>query len=247
MKQTKTITAVLAGALVIMCAVQGSAREVGHAAAKMTKLAKPLVISIETYKANNGQLAPGFAQKATWDPPTVPNECPNAKIQVTITDLEANIIGSPCHDHISILFDGTKNIVEAVVMNLKEEVISTAQFELPSEVATVFADLKGGDDEFTYSVAGGRLNCTVAGDVGNDTILTSGGNDTLIGGEGDDTLDAGLGVNTLVGGNGTDEFYALGGENAVHAADGVKDNIFHGANADNNSVESDDMDEEIFE
>jgi hypothetical protein len=247
MKQTKAMTVVLTGALAALFAVQVSAREVGHAAVKTTKLIKSPVIGVETYKANKGQLVPSFEQKAIPEPPVVPNDCPKADVQVLIAGSEVDIIGTPCHDRIDILFDGAKNIVEAKVMNLKGDVVLAGQFELPSEVTEVFADLKGGDDEFTYSIEGGRLNCTVDGGAGDDTLLTSGGGDTLIGGEGSDTLDAGPGVNTLIGGNGADEFYVLSGSNAVYAADGIKDDIFHGTNADNNSVESDDVDEEIFE
>jgi Ca2+-binding RTX toxin-like protein len=162
-------------------------------------------------------------------------------LSATLVGKVLTITGSDNADRVSVLQVGTKVVVFEVSItpgtgDARPTVTSKRTVFNRSDVESISADLKGGNDLFLLgpSISRGSttpLAATVAGGAGNDVIRGGAGADNLDGGDGNDLVSAGAGNDTVTGGAGNDRLSGDSGDDTLDGGEG-RDYLLGGRGAD---------------
>ena len=134
-----------------------------------------------------------------------------------------------------------------VAMNAEGTMLTVTMGELSKTVELeklkkITADLKGGDDSFTFDVSaasfakrtdlkGGNGDDELHGGDGRNSLKGGKGNDLLVGGEGKDKAQGGQGSDSLQGNGGDDNLIGNGGDDDLDGGAGL-DKLSGGGGAD---------------
>jgi Ca2+-binding RTX toxin-like protein len=159
-------------------------------------------------------------------------------LSATLVGKVLTIAGTDNADRVSVLELGTKVVVTELSLTpgtgtTRPTVSSKRTVFNRSEIDSVSADLKGGNDVF-LSLSLNRSNplpITATGGAGNDVLRGGRAADSLDGGEGNDLISGGAGNDTVRGGAGNDRLSGDAGDDTVEGGDG-RDHLLGGRGTD---------------
>ena len=162
-------------------------------------------------------------------------------LSATLVGKVLTIAGTDNADRVLVLELGTKVVVNEVSFTpgtgTERPTVSAKRTVFNrSEIESVSADLKGGNDQFAVSVSllrnrANPLPVTATGGAGNDVLRGGFGADTLDGGEGNDLVSGGAGNDIVRGGAGNDRLGGDAGDDTVEGGDG-RDHLVGGRGTD---------------
>ena len=159
--------------------------------------------------------------------------------QLLSAELVGNVLtitGTDNPDRVAVLEIGPRVIVTESTVTTSptgpRTVTNTRRVFNRADVASISADLKGGNDQFgIHSLSRTPLPATVNAGAGNDAVRGGGANDTIDGGEGGDLLSGGAGNDVVRGGGGNDRISGDAGDDTLEGGEG-RDHLLGGRGTD---------------
>ncbi|HEX4625560.1 MAG TPA: calcium-binding protein [Solirubrobacteraceae bacterium] len=159
----------------------------------------------------------------------------SAETTASVSNGTLDIVGDNASDNIVVGPVGGSNLfLDFDADGVVDQIVPLPMFD------NIAVATGGGDDQVTFSQAGGPFTtthpATVDGGEGNDALIGSDGNETFSGGAGDDFIDANRGNDVVSGGPGDDGFQwdPGDGSDTIDGDDGNDTLQFNASNAAEN-------------